>query len=268
MIHSSPEQLEQWLRAPEMVSAEESARIDLHLKSCNPCSAELEKLLQNPELNRWRDLLSQPTFTRIRLEASLKETPPPSGLVESADPAARYSFPRAADPQHLGRLGAFDMVKVLGQGAMGSVFLVVDAILTADEDAPPKQRHTAMQIFRRLCAEHSYAGGHERVRRYVARQCRDRRETFIPLAHDPGLRLEADLGHIHGDFPDGRRFVPVLVTAWVYSNCPFVMAMPTERTAAILAGRGPRSVCRAHEGGVRRRQLRRQAPGVGCARDT
>ena len=42
---------------------------------------------------------------------------------------------------------------------LGSFHQSIDAILAADEDAPPKQRHTAMQIFRRLCAEHSYQGG-------------------------------------------------------------------------------------------------------------
>jgi hypothetical protein len=66
--------------------------------------------------------------------------------------------------------------------------------LLADEDAPAKQRPTAMQIYRRLCDEHHYAGSYDQVRRYVARQRRDRRETFIPLAHDPGQRLEADIG--------------------------------------------------------------------------
>jgi transposase len=123
-----------------------------------------------------------------------------------------------------------------GAPVLGPFRAVIDAILAADEDAPPKQRHTAMQIFRRLGAEHGYAGGYDQVRRYVARQRRDHRETFIPLAHDPGQRLECDFGHIHVDFPDGRRLVPVLVTAWAYSNYPFVMAMPTERTEAILAG--------------------------------
>ena len=32
----------------------------------------------------------------------------------------------------------------------------IDAILAADEDAPPKQRHTAMQVFRRLRDEHGF----------------------------------------------------------------------------------------------------------------
>jgi transposase len=119
---------------------------------------------------------------------------------------------------------------------LGPFHAAIDAILVADESAPRKQRHTAMQVFRRLQAEHGYTGGYDQVRRYVGAKGRDRRETFIPLAHDPGVRLEADFGHIHVDFPDGRRLVPVLVTAWSYSNYPFAMAMPTERTEAILAG--------------------------------
>ncbi len=119
---------------------------------------------------------------------------------------------------------------------LGPFHAVIDAILAADEQAPPKQRHTAMQLFRRLCAEYAYQGGYDQVRRYVATHRRNHRETFIPLSHDPGQRLEADFGHIYVDFPDGRRQVPILVTAWAYSNAPFAIALPTERTEAILAG--------------------------------
>ncbi len=119
---------------------------------------------------------------------------------------------------------------------LGSFHGVLDAVLADDEDAPPKQRHTAMQLFRRLRDEYGYSGGYDQVRRYVGQHRRDRRETFIPLAHDPGQRLECDFGHIHVDFPDGRRLVPVLVAAWAYSHYPFALALPTERTEAILAG--------------------------------
>lgn len=113
---------------------------------------------------------------------------------------------------------------------------IIDEILRADDAAPPKQRHTAAQIFRRLRQEHQYTGGYDQVRRYVTRLGRDRRETFIPLAHDPGQRLECDFGHIYVDFPEGRKAVPVFLATWAYSNNPFVMAMPTERVEAILCG--------------------------------
>jgi transposase len=119
---------------------------------------------------------------------------------------------------------------------LGSFHAIIDAILAADEDAPPKQRHTAMQVFRRLRDEHAYPGGYDQVRRYVGSHRRNHRETFIPLAHDPGQRLEADFGHIYVDFLAGRRLVPVLINAWAYSNYGFALALPTERTEAILAG--------------------------------
>lgn len=113
---------------------------------------------------------------------------------------------------------------------------IIDEILRADEQAPRKQRHTVAKIVRRLKEEHGYPGGYERVRQYLLAKGRAQRETFIPLDHDPGQRLEADFGHIHVDFPDGRRQVPVLLTTWAYSNCPFAIALPSERTEAILHG--------------------------------
>src|ERR1700730_339343 len=112
----------------------------------------------------------------------------------------------------------------------------VDEILAADEIAPRKQRHTASQIHRRLVAEKGYAGQYDQVRRYLQQKRLDRRETSIPLEHRPGVRAEADFGHIHVDFPEGRRSVPVLLVTWSYSNAPFALALPTERTEAILQG--------------------------------
>jgi len=111
----------------------------------------------------------------------------------------------------------------------------IDEILAADEAAPRKQRHRATQIFRRL-VEEGYQGGYDQVRRYVGKRRRREQETFIPLDHDPGQRVEADFGHIWVDFPEGRRQVPVLLLTWAFSYCPFAIALPTERTEAILHG--------------------------------
>jgi len=58
-----------------------------------------------------------------------------------------------------------------------------------------------MQVFRRLQDEHGYAGCYGQVQRYLLEHRRRHRETFIPLGHLPGQRLEADFGHIHVDFP-------------------------------------------------------------------
>jgi transposase len=113
---------------------------------------------------------------------------------------------------------------------------IIDQILVDDETAPPKQRHTSAQVFRRLRDEHDYRGGYAQVQRYLLKHRRRERETFIPLGHLPGQRLEADFGHIAVDFPEGRRQIPFLVTTWAYSNYPFVLALPFERTEAILEG--------------------------------
>lgn len=118
---------------------------------------------------------------------------------------------------------------------LGRFKALIDEILADDEEAPPKQRHQATQIFRRL-VEAGYQGGYDQVRRYVGKRRRREQETFIPLDHDPGQRLEADFGHIWVDFPEGRRQVPVLLLTWAHSYCPFAIALPTERTEAILHG--------------------------------
>jgi transposase len=130
----------------------------------------------------------------------------------------------------------YTLIKPRSAPIFGAFRHIVDDILTQDLTAPPKQRHTASQIFRRLVAEHNYTGSYDLIQRYLKQHRLDRKETFVPLEHPPGLRLEADFGHIYVDFPDGRRQVPVLVVTWSYSNCPFALALPTERTEAILHG--------------------------------
>jgi transposase len=119
---------------------------------------------------------------------------------------------------------------------LGPFKATIDQILADDEQAPRKQRHTAAQVFRRLRDEFGYTGGYDQVRRYVGKRRKLHRRTYIPLDHDPGQRLEMDFGHIHVDFPEGRRRVAVLVPTWSFSNCPFAMAVPTERIEAILTG--------------------------------
>jgi len=109
-------------------------------------------------------------------------------------------------------------------------------ILKQDEHAPPKQRHTAMRIFERLRDDETFLGGYDSVRRFVKKHRESKLETFIPLDHAAGQRVEADFGEISVDFPDGRRKVNVLILVWSYSNAPFAIALPTQRTEAILEG--------------------------------
>jgi transposase len=119
---------------------------------------------------------------------------------------------------------------------LGPFKSIIDQILADDDKAPPKQRHYATQLHQRLVQEYGYPGGYDQVRRYVQAYRRAQQETFIPLSHAPGARVECDFGHIHVDFPDGRRSVPVLLVTWAYSHFPFALALPSEKTEAILHG--------------------------------
>jgi transposase len=148
----------------------------------------------------------------------------------------RHSRRKVRDALTNPQPAAYVRTKPAPAPVLGAFHSIIDAIIAADEEAPPKQRHTAMQLYRRLRDEYKFTGKYDAVRRYIGKHLREHRETFIPLAHEPGQRLECDFGHIYVDFPDGRRQIPVLVAAWAYSNYSFAMALPTERTEAILAG--------------------------------
>jgi transposase len=119
---------------------------------------------------------------------------------------------------------------------LGGFTGLIEGILDQDRSAPPKQRHTAMRIFQRLRDEHRYAGGYDQVRRFVSAPRRRERETHPLLDHPPGGRLECDFGHIHVEFPDGRRPVPVLLAVWSYSHYAFAIALPDQTTGSILHG--------------------------------
>jgi transposase len=119
---------------------------------------------------------------------------------------------------------------------LGPFLAIIEKILQDDQSAPLKQRHTAMQIYRRLVAEHQYRGKYDQVRRYVVKVRQSERETFVPLVYPPGGRLECDFGHIYVDYPDGRRLVSVLVASWSFSQALFLIKLPHEKTESILAG--------------------------------
>ena len=78
---------------------------------------------------------------------------------------------------------------------------IILQILREDETAPPKQRHGMTRIFERLRDEHGYEGSYSTVRRFVIKHRREQQQTFIPLDHELGKRMEADFGEIAIDFP-------------------------------------------------------------------
>lgn len=148
---------------------------------------------------------------------------------------AEKSVRKAIDSQ-TGQPPPYTRTRAVGYPKLGPFVDLVEQILRDDESAPKKQRHHATHVYRRLKAEHGYAGSYYPVRRYLASRRQDDRETFMRLDHPPGRRMECDFGQVRIDFPDGRRKVDVLTCVWSFSHCPFLIALPTQRTESILEG--------------------------------
>ncbi|MCA9566285.1 MAG: IS21 family transposase [Myxococcales bacterium] len=116
---------------------------------------------------------------------------------------------------------------------------VIDEWLTADLEAPRKQRHTARRVFARLVAEQDFAGAESTVRRYVCGRRREiglARNVFVPQAHPPGMEAEADFYEAYVDFPSGRTKVFVLVVRSSYSGREFQVAFLRLIQQAFLEG--------------------------------
>ena len=119
---------------------------------------------------------------------------------------------------------------------LGPYGAIIDQILADDEHAPPKQRHTAMQVFRRLRDEHGYPGCYGQVHRRSS--------------GDTGLNIKKP-SSLWGISPaNGSK--PISVTSMSTSpraepgslpghhlgllQCPLRPVLPFDRTEAILAG--------------------------------
>ncbi|WP_405821228.1 IS21 family transposase [Streptomyces sp. NBC_01390] len=83
---------------------------------------------------------------------------------------------------------------------------LIDGMLLADLDAPPKQRHTAQRIHDRLVEDHGADDiSYPMVRLYVKDRRKEvRRQAgvgpdamFVPQTHLPGAEAEVDFGDVH-----------------------------------------------------------------------
>jgi transposase len=73
----------------------------------------------------------------------------------------------------------------------------IDRVLSADQHAPPKQRHTAHRIWQRLCAEQpGFAVSERSVCGYVKRRRQQlgliARESFVPQSYNWGVEGQVD----------------------------------------------------------------------------
>jgi transposase len=118
---------------------------------------------------------------------------------------------------------------------LGPFLPVIEEILRRDQQAPPKQRHTAKRIFERLRQEHDYAGGLTVVKEAVHAWRQRHAEAFVPLAHPPG-EAQVDFGHAEVTLGGVPTPVALFVMTLPYSDALFCCAFPRECTEAFLEG--------------------------------
>jgi transposase len=111
----------------------------------------------------------------------------------------------------------------------------IQEILTADRQAPKKQRHTAKRIFERLRDEHGYQGGETVVKDAVRAWKQSHQEVFLPLSHPPG-EGQVDFGEATVRLSGQETKVALFVMTLPYSGAIFLQAFPRECTETFLEG--------------------------------
>ena len=111
---------------------------------------------------------------------------------------------------------------------LGPYRALIDSWLSADLDAPRKQRHTAHRVWQRLIDEEGACVAERTVREYVHRRRRELglavSEAFVPQAHSPGEEAEVDWGEAEVVIAGERRKVYLFLMRACYSGAAFVCA--------------------------------------------
>ena len=80
----------------------------------------------------------------------------------------------------------YQMAEIRRKPVLGPHLATIEQILADDNEAPPKQRHTARRIFDRLRDEYGYTGCYSQVQTAVKNAKAHSKEAFVPLSHPPG----------------------------------------------------------------------------------
>jgi transposase len=121
---------------------------------------------------------------------------------------------------------------------LGPYRAVIDEWLLADRTAPPKQRHTAKRIWRRLVDEHGADVAEVTVRQHVRARKRELGwpvdEVFVPQVHAPGVEAEVDWGEALVVLGGVSVKVHLFVMRASFSGAAFCQASLVETQQAFL----------------------------------
>jgi transposase len=107
-------------------------------------------------------------------------------------------------------------------------------ILKDDGQAPRKQRHSAMRIFKRI-KEAGYSGGYTQVKEAVQEQRSRSQEVFVPLLHRPG-EAQVDFGKAYVKEYGVLEEVSYFAMSLPYSDAMFVRVYERECTESFWDG--------------------------------
>jgi transposase len=128
----------------------------------------------------------------------------------------------------------YQMAEIRRKPVLGPHLATIEQILADDNEAPPKQRHTARRIFDRLRDEYGYTGCYSQVQTAVKNAKAHSKEAFVPLSHPPG-HAQFDFGEATVEIAGERTKAALGVITLPYSDTYFLSAYPRECTETFQA---------------------------------
>jgi len=119
---------------------------------------------------------------------------------------------------------------------MDSVKHIIEEWLRQDEQASPKQRHTARRIYQRLVDEYGFTGGESTVRSFVRGLKTTKPKAFVPLEFPPGKFAQFDWGQADILLQGRQVTVQVFCMRCTFSRKIFVKTFFHQKQEALLQG--------------------------------
>ena len=121
----------------------------------------------------------------------------------------------------------------------GPYLEIIKAWLKGDLDAPPKQRHTAKRVYRRLVDEYGFKGAESTIRKVVARlrhKIGPAPKSYVPLSASWGEQAQVDWGQAIVRMNGEEMTVHLFCIRLRASGTCFVRAYPGEKLEDFLDG--------------------------------